>query len=203
MRDPDLLTLARAVLAKNPAKSWDSAWDSAGTEPKMVSQGANAVGTAKAQTNQCDNAAVPLSHALGDGTLGQRRNPGTVLGTVPGHPYSDGLSVLRSRCPDYVECDRWHQALRDADSFLPTWGRNAQAFGWSAQELFRLHPVPAQPAPSYRRLARHDQAGLIWHLRGRLVVALTETEAAIQGRTGSALIYRRHSEPVSSGRSVP
>jgi hypothetical protein len=34
--------------------------------------------------------------------------------------------------------------------------------------------------PSYRRLSRHDQTGLIWLLQGRPVVALTEAAAAIQ-----------------------
>jgi len=36
------------------------------------------------------------------------------------------------------------------------------------------------PAPSYRRLSRYDQTGLIWLLRGRLVVAMTDSTAAIK-----------------------
>ena len=36
------------------------------------------------------------------------------------------------------------------------------------------------PAPSYRRLSRYDQTGLIWLLRGRPVVAMTDSTAAIE-----------------------
>ena len=39
----------------------------------------------------------------------------------------------------------------------------------------------SNPAPSYRRVSRYDETGLIWLLRGRAIVALTATEAAIQG----------------------
>jgi hypothetical protein len=49
--------------------------------------------------------------------------------------------------------------------------------------------------PSYRRLSRYDQTGLIWLLQGRPVVALTEAAAAIQSSTGAITIYRRHNKP--------
>ena len=45
-------------------------------------------------------------------------------------------------------------------------------------------PRPSGPAANYRRLSRYDETGLIWLLRGRPVVALTATTAAIQGATG-------------------
>ena len=44
------------------------------------------------------------------------------------------------------------------------------------------------------RAEAHDEIGLIWLLRGRPVVALTETEAAIQGAT-AVLIYRKLHKP--------
>ena len=53
---------------------------------------------------------------------------------------------------------------------------------------------PTGPAANYRRLARFDETGLIWLLRGGPVVALTETTAAIQGAT-AVLNYRKFNKP--------
>jgi hypothetical protein len=109
-------------------------------------------------------------------------------------PYSVTVAALKSECPTAVEPARWQQALWDAETFLPKWGQQAQALGWTARELFGLHPVPAQPAPTYCRLSRYDATGLIWLLQGRPVVALTEDEAAIQGRS-TVVVYRKHCKP--------
>jgi hypothetical protein len=49
--------------------------------------------------------------------------------------------------------------------------------------------VPERPAPSYGRLSRYDETGLIWLLRSRPVAALTATEAAIHGAT-AVLVHR-------------
>jgi hypothetical protein len=76
-----------------------------------------------------------------------------------------------------------------------SWGAQAQALGWTARELFGLHPVPERPAANYRRLSRYDHTGLIWLLPGRAVVALTATEAAIQGAT-AVLVYRKQRKPL-------
>ena len=61
----------------------------------------------------------------------------------------------------------------------------AEALGWTSRDLFGLHKPPDKPAPSYRRLSRYDETGLIWLLRGRPVVALTAKTAAIQSSAGS------------------
>jgi hypothetical protein len=82
----------------------------------------------------------------------------------------------------------------DATAFSSKWATLAQTFGWTARELFGLHPVPEQPASNYRRLSRLDHKGLIWLLRGRPVVALTETTAAIQGAT-AVLTCRKINKP--------
>jgi hypothetical protein len=50
---------------------------------------------------------------------------------------------------------------------------------------------PERPHPSYSRLSRYDEIGLIWLLRGREVIALTEATAAIQSSTGAIIVYRR------------
>jgi hypothetical protein len=112
----------------------------------------------------------------------------------PQGPYGHLLATLQSKCPELVEPDRWQQAVKDADNFLATWGEQAHALGWTARELFGLHPVPERPAPSYSRLSRYDETGLVWLLRGRAVVALTATEAAIQGAAG-VLVYSMRDKP--------
>jgi hypothetical protein len=75
--------------------------------------------------------------------------------------------------------------VADAEYFLARWGQQAAALGWTERDLFGLHEPPEKPHPSYRRLSRYDQTGLIWLLAGRPVVALTEATAAIQSSTGA------------------
>jgi hypothetical protein len=108
-----------------------------------------------------------------------------------GTPFSKNLAALRQRCPDYVDTDSWSAAITDAGAFLLTWGTQAAALGWTAQDLFRLHEPPARPHPSYSRLSRYDCIGLVWMLRGCPVVAMTTTSAAIRSPTGSILTYRK------------
>jgi hypothetical protein len=102
-------------------------------------------------------------------------------------PLAEALAALERRCPTYVEANRWQQAVEDGHRFLRQWGDKAAALGWTAQDLFGLHTPPEQPHPSYQRLNRYDELGLIWLLCGRPVVALTATSAAIQ----NGLIYRK------------
>jgi hypothetical protein len=109
-------------------------------------------------------------------------------------PYASALAALPAQCPAYVSEDRWRQAITDATAFATEWGPEAQALGWTEPELLGLHPVPEQPAPNYDRLARLDDIGLIWLLRSRPLVALTETTAAIQGAT-AVLTYRKINMP--------
>jgi hypothetical protein len=115
--------------------------------------------------------------------------------TRPSGPYGQLLAALQSKCPELVEPNHWQQAIRDADSFLQQWGAQADWLGWTARELFGLHPVPERPSPSYRRLSRYDETGLVWLLRGRAVVALTATEAVMRCPSGSTLMYRRQNKP--------
>jgi hypothetical protein len=109
--------------------------------------------------------------------------------------YARVLATLEIRCPDHIETGRWHQAVEDGKHFLSQWGEQAEALGWTSRDLFGLHTPPAQPHPSYSRLSRYDATGLVWLLRGRPVVALTEATAAIQGPTGAITVYRRHNKP--------
>jgi hypothetical protein len=110
-------------------------------------------------------------------------------------PFTRVFEALEARCPDHIETGRWHQAVEDGRAFLTRWGEQAEALGWTARDLFGLHTPPERPHPSYSRLSRYDEIGLIWLLRGREVIALTEATAAIQNPTGAITIYRRHNKP--------
>ena len=105
------------------------------------------------------------------------------------------FTVLEHRCPDYVEPDRWQQAVEDGRRFLPQWGEQAVALGWTPRDLFGLHRLPDKPAASYQRLSRYDESGLVWLLHGRQVVALTEATASIKGTRGNINIYRKNNKP--------
>jgi hypothetical protein len=132
----------------------------------------------------------PHSPSLGGlGGLGGGR--GLFSGPSFEVPYADILSALEARCPDCIEPRRWQQAIFDGQDFLFRWGEQAAALGWTARDLFGLHTPPAKPAPTYRRLSRYDETGLIWLLRGRAVVALTTHTAAIEKPSGAVTVYRR------------
>jgi hypothetical protein len=109
-------------------------------------------------------------------------------------PFESVLSELEARCPDYVEPNRWQQCIEDAQRFLADCGAQAEALGWTADELLGLHEPPKEPKPNYHRLSRYDCTGLIWGLNGRRVVALSSDTATVETSSG-ALIYRKHHKP--------
>ena len=80
------------------------------------------------------------------------------------------LTTLECRCPDLVPTERWQQAVADGQRFLARWDKQAHALGWTAKDLFGLYPMSAHAKPSFNRLARYDEIGLIWLLDGREVV---------------------------------
>jgi hypothetical protein len=98
---------------------------------------------------------------------------------------------LERRCPEHIEVADWQRAVEDGRRFLSRWGEQAEALGWTPRDLFGLAPLPDRPHPNYRRLSRYDLTGLIWLLRGRSVIALTESTAAIQSPSGAVTVYRR------------
>jgi hypothetical protein len=185
---------------------------------QKVSHSKKLPGTAYPHEFQGNNPSVPLSQPLG---LGQWDRAGrspfhavdsrpsgateTANGTPAGHRgtlgtplparYESVYSVLESGCPALVPVDRWQRCVEDGWRFLARWGEQTEALGWTARDLFGLQALPAKPHPSYSRLSRYDETGLIWLLQGRPVVALTETTAAIQNPTGAITTYRRHNKP--------
>jgi hypothetical protein len=105
------------------------------------------------------------------------------------------FSALEARCPDRVPTDRWQRAVEDGRAFLARWSDQARALGWTARDLFCLLSVPEHAKPSFNRLSRYDETGLIWLLDGRRVVALTENMAAIQSPSGNVTVYRKLNKP--------
>ena len=92
-------------------------------------------------------------------------------------PFADELAKLQKTNP-IADLKRWEQAKHDAIEFLADWGDQAAELGWSADDLFGLHPT----AP----LARYDVMGLIWLLHGQAVGELTEHGANL----GATTFYR-------------
>lgn len=109
--------------------------------------------------------------------------------------YRSEFNSLERRCPDLIEPDRWQQALSDGRQFLRIWGEQAKVLGWTVQELFGLHAIPAKPHPSFQRLARYNSTGLIWLLQGRPVVKMTADTAAIRAASGGIVVYRKSGKP--------
>ena len=101
------------------------------------------------------------------------------------------FGVLQARCPDHVPVERWRMAVTDGGRFLARWGLEAESLGWTAADLFGLAPVPDRPQPSFSRMSRLDQMGLIWLLQGRRVTEMSATAATIRNpRTGVVTVYR-------------
>ena len=138
-------------------------------------------------------AVAPTATAIGgfDGFEGARssRFP-DLLGR-----YGRVVAAFEAGCPDLVPAERWRQAVEDGHAFLARWADQAEALGWSPRDLFGLHKPPAKPHPSYGRLSRYDETGLIWLLEGRKVLALTGETAAIHNSSGSITTYRRRAKP--------
>jgi hypothetical protein len=97
--------------------------------------------------------------------------------------YSAAFEALLEHCPEGVFNFRYMQAVTDAEHFLATWGGQAEAFGWTVDDLFGLHPT----AP----MQRYDVMGLIWFLQGRSAIALTERTAVFGDESQSLSFYRR------------
>jgi hypothetical protein len=68
-----------------------------------------------------------------------------------GKLFAVALEELRAKPPEGILNPRWVPAIKDAGDFLAAWGEQASALGWSADDLFGLHPT----AP----LARYDHMG--------------------------------------------
>lgn len=89
----------------------------------------------------------------------------------------------RQSPPEWLSASRWCELLSDAESFLSRWSDAAQSLGWTALDLFGVHPQ----APA----SRFDAMGLLLLTQGGAVVALTEDGATVRRQTGAVLSYHR------------
>ena len=101
------------------------------------------------------------------------------LGGVP-VVYATAFAQIQAHPPADVPRERWHQFVDDAGLFLDLWGSEAERLGWISANLFGLDPS--------KPMARYDNMGLLWMLKGEHVVALTSTEARL---SGGLAYYRR------------
>src|ERR1700737_3966147 len=137
-----------------------------------------------------------------EGFEGDRRRRISENGWIPkpveDTPFVRVFEILQSRCPDWVPVDRWQQCVEDGKRFLAQWGGLAEVSGWTTRDLFGLAPVPDNPHPSYRRLSRYDETGLIGLLEGCEVRAVPATPPTIQRPSRSTTTYRKKNTPAPS-----
>lgn len=76
---------------------------------------------------------------------------------------------------------RWRQLIDDGGHFLDRWASEAAALGWTATDVFGLHPN----APA----TRFDGMGLVVLIGGGEVIAVSADRATIRGQSGNSLTY--------------
>jgi hypothetical protein len=136
--------------------------------------------------------------ALGEPTISEPRKRASVIwgeteeeraaivaeGAGVPREWAEGFARL---VPDRPPCDvqfaRWRRFVDDVGLFLDSpFCSVAAAFGWGPYDLFGCNRD--------RPFARIDQAGLLWLLNGRKLVALSEDAAVIESRGGVRTTYR-------------
>ena len=116
-------------------------------------------------------------------------------------PLVSAFAALERRCPDHIEAADWQHAVEDGRRFLLQWGEQAERLGWIESDAFGLPSVPANPHPSWRRLARVDRLGLVWLAHGRPVTSITAESATIATPGGGSLaFYRPRAHREAQGR---
>ena len=105
-------------------------------------------------------------------------------GAIPAE-WTKQIALLKSREPRLgMSPLHWSQFVRDARRFLQEWGAEAARLGWSAEDLFGVHPL----APE----ARYDVMGIVPLIRGNEVIAISEHRATIRVSGGVLLTYYRY-----------
>ena len=93
---------------------------------------------------------------------------------------------IAERPPDFTG-KAWRQLIEDGGRFLDRWASEAARRGWSALDVFGVHPV----APS----ATYDAIGLVPLIRGGDVVAIGSDHATVRTQEGTLLTYLRRPQP--------
>ena len=110
--------------------------------------------------------------------------------------WCEGFAILQTMTrPDQFDPDEWDTLINDAGLFLDRWAAQATELGWQTHEIFGLC------VNGNRR--RLDCMGLIPFLKGRPVVALTDSFAEIKTASGATLRFYRHERaPLSEIKNV-
>jgi hypothetical protein len=107
----------------------------------------------------------------------------------------DGTGAPREWCEGFARLDlakpltgfderRWRTLIDDGGRFLDRWGAEAARLGWSAEDVFGVHPI----APG----ARYDAAGLVLLIDGGEVTDIDTRSASIRTKSsGATLVYLR------------
>jgi hypothetical protein len=85
------------------------------------------------------------------------------IAEIDGHippVFSLAFAAFQMGCPSDRTTDEWHCAIDDAGRFLDSYGQQAAALGWQANDLFAAD-------------------GLAWALQGADVAALTSSTATL------------------------
>ena len=102
-------------------------------------------------------------------------------GGVPSE-WAEGFARLDlMKPPAGFDRGRWRQLIDDGGRFIDRWAATAAATGWSASDVFGLHP----DAPA----ARYDGMGLVPLICGGEVIAIEAGHATIRTLGGACLTY--------------
>jgi hypothetical protein len=108
--------------------------------------------------------------------------------------WAEGFARLDPHTPSGdVPPQRWLLFVDDCGRFLDEgWAKRAAELGWGPLDLFGCDRE--------RPFARVDQLGLLWLLKGGIIVELHRHRAIVQTERGATQTYRRR--PVEVGRVV-
>ncbi len=108
-----------------------------------------------------------------------------LLHCPPGVPeaWVQGVAdLLAMPCPVSCQDAKWQALREDAYTFLRDHAALAHGLGWTALDLFGVHPEKPQ--------VRFDCMGLVPLLNGARVTALSDLEAVIEKPSGARLTFR-------------
>jgi hypothetical protein len=114
-------------------------------------------------------------------------DPAAAGEAAPGVPteWARHIALLKSNEPKLgMSPLHWSQFVRDARRFLAEWGAEAARLGWSAEDVFGVHPLLPE--------ARYDVMGIVPLIRGNEVVAINDQRATIRTPGGGHMTYYRY-----------
>jgi hypothetical protein len=102
--------------------------------------------------------------------------------------WAEGFARLdRSAPPPGFTPRQWEQVVNGGGLFLDRWAAEAIRLGWTAEDVFGVHPA----APG----ARYDRMGLVPLIGGGAVVCITTDRATIRQASGATSVYLRRPRP--------